>query len=96
MLKKIVVSSFAALAVALSGAVFADEGPDAPKEVKDPVSDPAKQMKTEAMLKDEEKALTGDQGGEMSSKAKAPVPDPEAQAKTEKMLEEEKEALQGR
>ena len=98
MLRKIVVSSFAALAIALGGAVFADqdEGPDVPKEVKDPMSDPAKQMKTEQMLKDEAKALPGDQGDEMSSKVKAPAPDPEAQDKTEKMLEEEKGALQGR
>jgi hypothetical protein len=53
-------------------------------------------MKTEQILKDEAKALSGGQGGEMSSQVKEPTPDPDAQAKTEKMLKDEKDALQGR
>ena len=98
MFKQIVVSSFTALAIALGGAVLADqnEGPGTPKEVQDPVPDPAKQMKTEQMLKDEAQELSGGQGGVTPSEVKDPVPDAEAQAKTEKMLEEEKGALQGR
>ena len=93
---KFFVGSFAALAIALSGGVFADEneGPAVPKEVKDPVSDPAKQAKTEQMLKEEGKALSGDQGGETPSEVKVPSPDAKAQAKTEKMLKDEKDALQ--
>ena len=67
-----------------------------PKEVKDPVSDPAKQAKTEEMLKEEAKALSGDQGGEMPSEVKTPTPDAEAQAKTEKILKDEKDLLQGK
>jgi len=98
MLKGLIVSSFATLAIALGGTVFADqnEGAAVPKEVKDPVSDPAKQAKTEAMLKAEEKGLSGDQGNETPSEVKVPAPDAEAQAKTEKMLKEEAGALQGR
>ncbi len=98
MKKAIILSSLTALAIALSSTISADqnEGPATPKEVKDPVSDPAKQAKTEQMLKEEGKALSGDQGGEVSAKVKTPTPDAEAQAKTEKMLKEEKDALQGK
>ena len=98
MSKGLIVSSFAALAIAVSGAVFADEneGADVPKSVEDPVSDPVKQSKTEEMLEAAEKGLSGDQGGEVSSKVGEAISDPEAQAKTEKMLKEEKDALQGR
>lgn len=64
----------------VSGSVFADqnEGPAVPKGVEDPVSDPAKQAKTEEMLKAEEKGLSGDQGGEMPSEVKVPASDAEA------------------
>jgi hypothetical protein len=98
MKKGLILSSFAALSIALASTVFADqnEGPSVPKEVKDPVSDPAKQAKTEEMLKEEAKALSGDQGGEVPSEVKTPTPDAEAQAKTEKMLKDEKDALQGK
>ena len=97
MKKAIMLSSFTALAIALSGTIFADqnEGPAVDKEVKDPVSDPAKQAKTEAMLKSEGQALSGDQGGVNPAEIKQPTPNAEAQAKTEKMLKDEKGALQG-
>ena len=97
MRKGFIVSSFAALAIALSSAVFADqnEGPAVDKEVKDPASDPAKQAKTEAMLKAQDPALSGDQGGVNPAEIKQPTPNAEAQAKTEKMLKDEKGALQG-
>lgn len=103
MKKGLILSSFAALAIALSGVVFGEDqfvydkdGPGAPKEVKDPVSDPAKQAKTEEMLKEEAKLLSGDQGGEVPSEVKTPTPGAEAQAKTEKMLKDEKDLLQGK
>lgn len=96
--KGLVISSFSALAIALASTVFADqnEGAPVPKEVKDPASDPAKQAKTEEMLKGEANALSGDQGGEAPSEVKTPTPDAEEQAKTKKMLKDEKDALQGK
>ncbi len=72
MLKGLIVSSFATLAIALGGSVFADskEGPGTPSTVKEPVSDPAKQAKTEQMLKAIEPGLTGDQGNPVPSEVK--------------------------
>jgi hypothetical protein len=105
MLKGVIVSSFSAFAILLSGSLFAaegpgipksaPEGPDAPTSVPDPIGDPDKQEKTEEMLKGMEKGLTGDVGGETPSTVTQPTPDPEKQAETEENMKERREAVQG-
>lgn len=96
--KRLIAVSAATLAVAVAGTVAAapQEGPGTPKSVENPVLDPAKQVKTEQILKGQEKALTGDQGNEISSKVKQPTPDPEGQAKTQEMLDKMEPAVENR
>ena len=96
MSKAVVVSFFSAAAIFLSGSVYAADGPDAPASVPDPIGDPEKQAKTEAMLKDAEKGISGDQGGEVPSETPTPVPDSEKQKATEKMLKDAEGGIQGR
>lgn len=104
MSKSVIVSSFSALAIFLSGSVFAAEGsgipkaaPDGPGQaasVAEPIGDAEKQETTEEMLKGMEKGLTGDVGGEMSSEVVQPTPDPELQAETEANMKERRKAVQ--
>ena len=103
MSNRLTLSLLSALAISLSGTVFAAEGPgipkaapdgpDAPASVPNPIGDPEKQAKTEEMLKGIEKGLSGDVGGEAPSETPEPVPDMEKQAETKKMLKETTKAV---
>ena len=97
MCRKILLSSFAAITIALAGAVSAQNAAitgdgNEPFSAADPVPNAEAQAKTEKMLKEESAEIYGDGG---PSSAADPVPDAEAQAKTEKMLKEDEKMLQG-
>ena len=109
-LKRIFVSSAAAIALAFAGSALAEQ-PKTPfvsgdepmnvgdsEQIKAPDSSAKAQAKTEKMLKEEAGMISGDQNpvdeGD-AAQLKAPDPSAKAQAKTEKMLKEEASEISG-